>query len=224
MVCEVKVIHGICDGSFNVAGSTVGAVRLSLIDAFNISTDAIAFVDGNQVEMSYRLQGGSCLEFCRQAGIKGRLGMFTEAEIRRDYVGFPKEILDSLFRSLPHDSLDGERKWFEPYVDAWLRVKIPPKEFDDGSDKVMPPSSARLSGETVTNLSPLQYRLIEVLLKKRTAAKPGVHVHDVIEYVWEGDLRGGGGPLKSLMRRLNKKLKGVVTVGREGRDYIVISQ
>lgn len=67
----VKVIHGANDGSFNLAGSKVSTVRASLVDAFNIPGDALAFVDGEQVDANYTLQSNQTLEFVKQAGVKG---------------------------------------------------------------------------------------------------------------------------------------------------------
>ena len=69
---EVKVIHGACDGSFNVAGSKVSAVRASLVDAFNIPGDALAFVNGEQVDNNHVLEANQVLEFVKQAGVKGQ--------------------------------------------------------------------------------------------------------------------------------------------------------
>lgn len=68
---NVKIIHGINDGVFDVAGATVFNVRLSLKDAFNIPAEALPFVDGEQVDGNYRLQGNETLEFCKQYGEKG---------------------------------------------------------------------------------------------------------------------------------------------------------
>jgi hypothetical protein len=67
----VKVIHGANDGTFNLAGSKVQTVRASLVDAFNIPGDALAFVDGEQVEPNYILKESQTLEFVKQAGVKG---------------------------------------------------------------------------------------------------------------------------------------------------------
>jgi len=68
---EVKVIHGANDGTFNLAGSKVTTVRASLVDAFNIPGDALAFVNGEQVDANYTLQSNDTLEFVKQAGVKG---------------------------------------------------------------------------------------------------------------------------------------------------------
>lgn len=67
----VKVIHGANDGSFNLSGSKVKTVRASLVDAFNIPGDALAFVDGEQVDENHVLQQNQTLEFVKPAGVKG---------------------------------------------------------------------------------------------------------------------------------------------------------
>ena len=62
----VKVIHGANDGVFDLAGSKVATVRASLVDAFNIPGDALAFVNGEQVDANYNLSENDTLEFCLQ--------------------------------------------------------------------------------------------------------------------------------------------------------------
>lgn len=68
---NVKVIHGANDGTFDLAGSKVSGVRASLVDAFNISQDAIAFVNGQRVADSYQLRVDDVIEFVRERGVKG---------------------------------------------------------------------------------------------------------------------------------------------------------
>jgi hypothetical protein len=68
---NVKVIHGANDGTFDLAGSKVSGVRASLVDAFNISQDSIAFVNGHRVADSYQLQVDDVIEFVRERGVKG---------------------------------------------------------------------------------------------------------------------------------------------------------
>lgn len=67
---QVKVIHGACDGEFDLAGASVTSVRNTLVDAFNIPAQAIPFVNGVQVDWRYALRGGERLEFCKQWGSK----------------------------------------------------------------------------------------------------------------------------------------------------------
>lgn len=68
---SVKVIHGANDGTFDLTGSKVSGVRASLVDAFNISQDAIAFVNGQRVADSYQLRVDDVIEFVRERGVKG---------------------------------------------------------------------------------------------------------------------------------------------------------
>jgi len=65
-----RIIHGSCDGEFVVAGASVRSIRASLVDAFNISADALAFLNGKQVDWRYRLRGGESLEFVKPWGRK----------------------------------------------------------------------------------------------------------------------------------------------------------
>lgn len=69
---KVKVIHGANDEEFEgLVGQPVASVRASLVDAFNIPADAMALVNGNQVDNNYTLQQNDVLEFIKQAGVKG---------------------------------------------------------------------------------------------------------------------------------------------------------
>ena len=68
---KVKVIHGANDDEFEIAGATVQQVRANLVDAFNIPGDALAFINGEQVDGNYILKSLDCLEFVKAAGVKG---------------------------------------------------------------------------------------------------------------------------------------------------------
>ena|ERR1700722_19768102 len=67
----VKIIHGANGDIFNVAGAFVARVRESLVHAFNIPDDAIAFINGEMILADYRLQVDDTLEFVKQWGCKG---------------------------------------------------------------------------------------------------------------------------------------------------------
>ncbi len=67
----VKIIHGANDGIFSVVGASVASVRASLVDAFNIPTNAIPFVNGEQARGDFRHQANSTVEFVKQWGRKG---------------------------------------------------------------------------------------------------------------------------------------------------------
>lgn len=69
---KVKVIHGANDDTFDgLVGQSVGSVRASLVDAFNIPGDAMALVDGTQVNNDFVLKTNQTLEFIKAAGVKG---------------------------------------------------------------------------------------------------------------------------------------------------------
>ena len=71
---SVTVQYGASVEDLNVGGSSVGTVRSSLADAFNIPKDAVPFVNGEQVDENYVLQANQVLEFVKQAGVKGFFG------------------------------------------------------------------------------------------------------------------------------------------------------
>lgn len=201
----VKVICGANDDSFAVAGYRVETVRNSLVDAFNIPPQAIAVVNGERVASSYILQPNDILEFCKQSGNKGIVRMFTENEIRREYTGFPMDVLDGLFKSLRHDDTNskGEPIWLESSVDDWLKDQYSRKQADDGRDKVIPPNGVRIAGKVYTNLTTLEWRLMDVLL---SSADRSVEPGKVIEHVYGHDAGDKDNALKLVIKRLNNKL------------------
>lgn len=71
---KVRVVHGANEQYFdNLEGKTVGSIRKSLREVFNIPGDATALVGGKEVQDDFVLDGGMSLEFFKEAGVKGRL-------------------------------------------------------------------------------------------------------------------------------------------------------
>lgn len=69
---KVRVVHGANEQYFDsLEGKTVGQVRKSLRDAFNIPGDADALIQGKEVGDDFVLEGGMSLEFTKEAGVKG---------------------------------------------------------------------------------------------------------------------------------------------------------
>jgi hypothetical protein len=69
---KVAVTYGAHTQSFNnLAGTTVGQVKKSLKDAFNMPEDVEAIVEGKQVNDDFVLEHGNSLEFYKTAGVKG---------------------------------------------------------------------------------------------------------------------------------------------------------
>lgn len=71
-----RVIHGANERYFdNLSGKTVGSIRKSLREAFNIPGDASALIDGKEVGDDFVLQPSQNLEFIKTAGVKGVKGV-----------------------------------------------------------------------------------------------------------------------------------------------------
>lgn len=71
-VSKVRVVHGANEQYFdNLEGKTVGMVRKSLREVFNIPGDAEALIAGKNVQDDFVLEGGMNLEFVKEAGVKG---------------------------------------------------------------------------------------------------------------------------------------------------------
>lgn len=68
----VRVIYGVHTLDVAVGGRSVLSVREALIQPLNISPEAVALVDGREVEATHVLAPGELLEFVRYAGEKGQ--------------------------------------------------------------------------------------------------------------------------------------------------------
>lgn len=70
---KIRVVHGANEQYFdNLEGKTVGQVKKSLREAFNIPSDAEALIGSKQVGDEFILEGGQSLEFVKEAGVKGK--------------------------------------------------------------------------------------------------------------------------------------------------------
>ena len=69
---KVKVVYGVHTLAASLAGRTVQGVREALAQPLNISPQAVALVNGQEVEAGHVLNAGELLEFVRYAGEKGK--------------------------------------------------------------------------------------------------------------------------------------------------------
>ena len=69
---KIRVVNGANEQYFDsLEGKTVGSVRKSLREVFNIPGDASALISGKEVGDDFILEGGMNLEFVKEAGVKG---------------------------------------------------------------------------------------------------------------------------------------------------------
>jgi len=69
---NVDVIHGVYAHSLPLAGMTVRQARAEVEQRMNIDPDAMAVVDGREVDEDTVLAQGQVLNFVKHAGEKGR--------------------------------------------------------------------------------------------------------------------------------------------------------
>lgn len=69
---SARVVHGAKDETMDqIVGRTVGELRKSIKDIYNIPNDATALIDGVQVDDNAIITKDSTIEFIKQAGVKG---------------------------------------------------------------------------------------------------------------------------------------------------------
>jgi hypothetical protein len=163
----VKVIHGLNDGEFPVAGASIAQVRRSLVGAFNIPQEAIPFLNGAHVSNDCRLSDADTLEFVKRNGIKGAASMLDEKGIRDNFETIPITALDQMFRELPCHSrgTGGKKLWLESIVDEWLHNHFLANPILP-DNQMIPPNRVRIRGKEYRGLSELPWRLLEALLSR----------------------------------------------------------
>jgi excisionase family DNA binding protein len=100
---KVRVVHGANEQYFdNLNGKTVGSVRKSLREVFNIPGDADALISGQEVGDDFILEGGMNLEFVKEAGVKGStalgLNLLTIAEVAQILKVSPQHVRNLIRR------------------------------------------------------------------------------------------------------------------------------
>ena len=81
---SVRVICGVNEGRYPVAGKSIAEVRKGLLDAFNLSAEHVANVNSHQCENVEVLHDGDTLEFNKTSGCKGGIQDFaSETELRQ---------------------------------------------------------------------------------------------------------------------------------------------
>ncbi len=73
---SVDVVHGIYAQSFPLGGMTVRRARAELSDRLNIDPEALAVVDGVEVDEDTVLAESQVLNFVKHAGEKGGYAVF----------------------------------------------------------------------------------------------------------------------------------------------------
>jgi len=122
----VKIIHGANDGIFNVGGASAASVRASLVDAFNIPDEAIAFVNGELVRHDFRVRANDTLEFVKQRGVKG-VGdqVWTEEEFCTFFKITPEDLRAWIAQGLTvKRCLDGSIRITETAMDEFNRARV----------------------------------------------------------------------------------------------------
>lgn len=171
---RVKVIHGANDDTFeNLVGVSVASVQASLVDAFNVPADAVAFVNGQSVDASYRLLDNDTLEFVKQQGRKS-VGsqVWTDEEFCK-FFQITRETLQAwIAQGLKVKScLDSSIRITETAVDEFFGGKvIEAPVLSDVPKEVSTEEAAQILGQSKDTVLKLR---ATGLLQYRNAAPPG---------------------------------------------------
>ncbi len=148
---SVKVIHGANVDIFaGVVGVSVAGIRASLVDAFNIPSDAVSLVNGEEVSGDFKLRANDTLEFIRQRGRKG-VGdqVWTDQEFCQFFKISPEDLQAWIAQGLKvKRCLDGSIRITETAVDEFNRGFVLPELQGNShkSTKKTKPIKPRLAG------------------------------------------------------------------------------
>ena len=78
---RVRVVHGVHDSFYSIAGTRIGRIRKCLAEVYNIPPNAAAWLNGTKVNDEHRVAAGDNLEFSRASGCKGSHEFWSEKEI-----------------------------------------------------------------------------------------------------------------------------------------------
>jgi hypothetical protein len=136
----VRVVYGVHTLDVAVGGRSVLSVREALIQPLNISPEAVALVNGREVEATHVLAPGELLEFVRYSGEKGQEAGPTA--IGRDRLAMEQRY-GPLGSGRPDLTIDGRA------YDLYALLQILGLDFED-----IKPIDAQILGE---NLYALRY-------------------------------------------------------------------
>lgn len=122
MRTNVRVVHGANEGLFDLHGRTVGIVRKSLREVFNIPENAIASIGGRSVADEQVLCDGDVLEFNCEHGTKGLGALLTSDELKAQWGLSDDEYEELLIQGLPSIQFSsGSVRHPEVAVDEFMR-------------------------------------------------------------------------------------------------------
>lgn len=107
---KVRIVHGANEGYYSLEGKTVGNVRKSLKEVFNIPKDAAAVINGKEVGDDFILEGGQNLEFTKEAGVKGIIDYGPPSLTSQELESFMKRGVVRLALETSGHEKDGE--WY----------------------------------------------------------------------------------------------------------------
>lgn len=121
-----QVIYGPYQATLEVAGQTVGDVRLLLGHIFNIPEDSLPVVDGVPVEgeEDFVVPANARLEFVKDGGFKGLGDLLLPDELIRRWRISEAQYRELCDLGLPTIQLAGETRHPEEAVDEWFRIRV----------------------------------------------------------------------------------------------------
>lgn len=118
---SVTVLHGANNGVFDIAGFTIEVVRDQLADAFNLRSCDVCFVNGEEVDWTFILTAGDCLEFNQRIGQKGLGDLLTPDALMSRWNISAAEYRELQSLGLPTVRFEsGEIRHPEVAVDNWM--------------------------------------------------------------------------------------------------------
>jgi len=121
----IRVVHGANEQELDVESATVGTLRRSLRDVFNIPDVATALISGETVTDECAVSDGELLEFVQRDGRKGLGELIAPAELLRQWHIDADEYEELLALGLPVLRFrNGTVRHPEAAVDEFFRMQV----------------------------------------------------------------------------------------------------
>jgi len=126
----VRVVHGANEQSFDFQAITVGTIRRSLRDVFNISGAAVALISGVAASDDDLVECGDAVEFHNEQGRKGLGDLLSPEALRQAWQITAEEYTELLTLGLPSLQLRSGVRHPESAVDEFFRKRALQKQSD----------------------------------------------------------------------------------------------
>jgi|GEM_PF-2085615 len=104
----VRIVHGANEDHLDFAGKTIGQLKRSLREVFNIPPEAVAYCCGDLASQQYLIEEGDTIEFVREQGVKGLGRLLSSNDLKSELSISDEQYNELLEQGLPIITLSND--------------------------------------------------------------------------------------------------------------------